>query len=396
MLIQSKYFSIHNSISSIPITDYDEAILLISRLRSNDKSLYGLRYRSMICTIVRNDPHILEFILRHLIIGFSHIVIYDNNRIFSGHDIIIKNLLAPFIAAEVVTHVPWEQNSTDFLPNGNKNSNSKECLNKYGKNADWVTVLDTDEYFYYEKENMTMHRLNDLLLELENNSLCAISVYWTMMYGEGRILKQNKSLFQSYSRICQIVGQTKILARLNYTIYDIPHSARCSVTNLTSKTWPSNKYSKIGIIHYYSKSIQEFLLKGDQSIPPYIRKPLATYDDAGRICNKIELIYAEDYRRIFLDSYAQLEKLSSLKLKYLLSPPGLNVKQMPDYPLFIYLKYRCAKRQEFDNEKYLNINPDVKKLLDNGTFTDGLHHFMASFLTGIKGCWKTDSYSICE
>jgi hypothetical protein len=66
MLIQSKYFSIHNSISSIPITDYDEAILLISRLRSNDKSLYGLRYRSMICTIVRNDPHILEFILRHL------------------------------------------------------------------------------------------------------------------------------------------------------------------------------------------------------------------------------------------------------------------------------------------------------------------------------------------
>jgi hypothetical protein len=118
------------------MSDYDQSILLISRLRSQDKSLYGLRYRSMICTVVRNDPHLLEFLLRHLIIGFSHIVIYDNNRILSGHDIIIKNLLEPFITSGFVTYVPWQQNSIDSLPNGDKNSNSEQCLKDYGKDAD--------------------------------------------------------------------------------------------------------------------------------------------------------------------------------------------------------------------------------------------------------------------
>jgi hypothetical protein len=217
------------------------------------------------------------------------------------------------------------------------------------------------------------------------------------MYGEGRILKQNNTLFESYPRICKIIGQTKILARLKYTIYDIPHNAICNnITKLNSKTWTSNKYSNIGIIHYYSKSVEEFLLKGDQSIPPYIRKPIATYQDTGPVCDKIRFNYSQDYQRTFFDIYLQLERMSSLKLINLLPPPGLNIKEMPDYSLFIHLKYRCAKKQEFDEENYFKINPDAKKLVDNGTFSDGLHHFMSHFLNGTKGCWKNDYYSICE
>jgi hypothetical protein len=399
VLICSQYSPNQKSIVWTTTTDFDKAVALISRIRSDYRSLHGLRYRSMICTVVRNDPHILEFILRHLISGFSHIVIYDNNRIFAGHDIIIKNLLAPFIAAGVVTHVSWGQESIDSLPNGIKNGNTGECFEKYGKDADWVMVLDTDEYFYYEKQDFSVNKLNDLLVELEKKSVCAISLYWTMMYGEGRVLKPNGTLFDLYPRICKVFGLTKVLARLKYTEIDIPHNAKCKHnTNLTALTWSSNQNPKIELIHYYSKSVEEFLLKRDQSILPYSREPTVSYRDSGPICNRFKFVYSEDYQRAFLYIYEQFEKLSSLKLINLLPPPGLNIKHLtiPEYALFIYMKYRCIKRQEFDNEKYLSTNPVVKKLIENGTYTDGLHHFMINFLTGVKGCWRANNQSICE
>ena len=71
----------------------------------------------MICTVVRNDPHLVEFVLRHLIVGFSHIVVYDNNRILADYHSNITTILAPFIAAGAVTHLPWSQNTTELIEN---------------------------------------------------------------------------------------------------------------------------------------------------------------------------------------------------------------------------------------------------------------------------------------
>lgn len=67
-----------------------------------------------------------------------------------------------------------------------------------------------------------------------------------------------------------------------------------------------------------------------------------------------------------------------------------------EYALFMHLKYRCAKREEFDHEKYLSVNPDAKQAIENGTVTDGLQHFMLNFAKGGRGCWTTGTYSICE
>lgn len=43
----------------------------------------GTKYRAMVCTITRADPHLREFVVRNLLAGFDHIVIYDNNRVSS-------------------------------------------------------------------------------------------------------------------------------------------------------------------------------------------------------------------------------------------------------------------------------------------------------------------------
>ncbi|CAF2872835.1 unnamed protein product [Rotaria sp. Silwood2] len=382
---------------SIPVfvSEFDEAVKIISGLRLKSTSLYGLKYRAMICTIVRNDPHLLEFLLRHLITGFSHIVIYDNNRILSGYDMNISNLLAPFIAADVVTHIPWYQNTTNLLPNDIKNQNSVECLNNYAKDADWVAILDTDEYFYYEKKNTAVNTLNDLLLELEKNHRCGVHVPWTMTYGEAKVLRQNKTLFEAYPRMCGIYGLNKVLARAALANFNIPHGTSCKLNNYSTASLGSNNISKTSLVHYYSKSMEEHLVKVDQSIPPYIRVPISSYR-LKHICTRDKVKYAEDYENAFLRSYKRLEAMHSLQIVNLRPSPSLNIKQMTDYALYIHLKYRCAKRHEFDNDKYLSINPSVKEQVKNGSLPDGFYHFMANFLKGAVGCWRTHNDSFCE
>ncbi|CAF3776020.1 unnamed protein product [Rotaria sp. Silwood1] len=379
-------------------SNFDEAVKLISRLRSNYSSIHGLRYRSMICTIVRNDHYIAEFLLRHIISGFSHIVVYDNNRISAGYDSNISAVLEPFIAAGVVTHVPWQQNTTELFLFEYQEIQAHECINKYGIHADWVAYFDIDEYFYFEKQNVSVNTLNDLLVELEQYPLCAIRIRWTYMYGEGTMLRPNRPLFESYPRICKAALQTKVLGRANNTIFHIPHEAFCKNTsNQTVLTWTQRNNAKIALIYYRSKSIEEYLVKVDQSMPPYIRTPMEYYVHSNvTVCDIMEFGFAEDYRRIFINTYKQLKMLHSLTPIDLLSPPGLVLNETYYYKLDMHLKYRCAKRQEFDHERYLNINPDVKEAIRNHTYTDGLHHFMATFSSGAKGCWRTGIYSVCE
>jgi hypothetical protein len=393
--VREGWYETSSTLFNNPTEDFDKAIKLISTIRSNFTSLYGLRYRSVLCTIVRNDPHLLEYLVRNLISGFSHIVVYDNNRILAGYDMNITNLLAPFIAAGVVTHVPFYQNSTELLLSHVIKDKSAECVQKYGKYADWTAVFDTDEYFYYEKENASVHTINDLLVELEQKHICAARIPWSMMYGEAKVLKQKKTLFEAYTRKCKLHYLTKVLSRASHTQYEMPHHAACIIQNYTTQILISNNKSTIGLVHYYSKSIEEYLEKADKSTPPNIRVPLASYDQ-GPNCNLTKFAYSVDYKRMFLNTYNQLNALHSLKQNYLHPTPNLNIKTMPDYALYIHLKYRCANRQEFDNEKYLSMHADVKAAVEKGTLVDGLYHFMANFHTGVKGCWKTDTHSVCE
>ncbi|CAF4048348.1 unnamed protein product [Rotaria sordida] len=337
-------------LSSVKLqSNFDEAVKLISRLRSNYSSIHGLRYRSMICTIARNNPHIAEFLLRNIISGFSHIVVYDNNRILAGYDSNISTVLEPFIAAGVVTHVPWQQNTTKLLQFKYQQTQAKECITKYGIHADWVAYIDTDEFFYFEKQNVAANTLNDLLVELEQHPLCAIGIRWIYMYGEGRMLRPNRTLFESYPRICKTGLQKKVLGRAN------------------------------------------------QGFPPYMVSPIQYYTYTEKVvCDIMEFNYSQDYRRIFINAYKQLKMLYSLTPIDLLPSSGLNLNQTSFHALSMHLQYRCAKKQEFDNERYLTINPGAKEAIRNRTYTDGLHHFMATFSSGAKGCWKTDTYSICE
>jgi len=116
------------------------------------RSSHGKRHRSLICALTRNEGHLREWVVRNLLAGFGHIVLYDNNQVENGIDLDIRPMLAPFLAA--VTLVSWNQNaSATHLSNDAKNTNSQECVAAYGNLADWVTVMDTDEVFYLQRND---------------------------------------------------------------------------------------------------------------------------------------------------------------------------------------------------------------------------------------------------
>jgi len=259
--------------SSVFNNNFTKTVAIINSIRSNATSVLGLQYRAIICTIVRNDPHIVEFLLRNLISGFSHFVLYDNNRISVGFDDNLTDILAPFITAGVLTYVPWYQNTTTLLTNKLKRIGAYECITKYTAYADWIAYFDTDEYFYHERMNKGVDNLNDLLLEMEHDNICALQVSFTQMYGETQMLKPNATLLESYPRVCQMRGIGKVIANPRHAKFRVPHWVSCKEKDfMIKKVSPSND-STIGLAHYYSKSIEEYLEKIDKSMPPFIRNP---------------------------------------------------------------------------------------------------------------------------
>jgi len=86
----------------------DNTVEHIRRLGNQGVSRTGKDFRSLICCLTRNDMHLREFVVRNLLAGFGHIVIYDNNQVESGIDYDVRETLAPFTAQGAVTLVPWQ------------------------------------------------------------------------------------------------------------------------------------------------------------------------------------------------------------------------------------------------------------------------------------------------
>ena len=273
----------------------DNTVEDIRRLGNPGVSTTGKDFRSLICCITRNDMHLREFVVRNLLAGFGHIVIYDNNQVESGIDYSVREMLAPFVAQGAVTLVPWQQDDTGkHVSNEAKNGNSQDCVNTYGARADWVAIMDTDEVFYLHHDpaaqGATPHTsgssssssssssstaigtlprfLNDL--ERRSPTACGISFPWRMMYGEHRFLKPCDLLLDGYRRVCKIHAATKLLFRPEWShLHGLPHGMSCTNPDGVQYTSADGTFQQMmpdytqhsHLVHYYQKSTEEWLVK---------------------------------------------------------------------------------------------------------------------------------------
>ena len=63
-------------------------------------------YRMLLCSQAAGEgPYVLEWLLHHLLLGFDHVVLYDNNPSWSRDEMAAR--ARPFQEAGWLTYVPW-------------------------------------------------------------------------------------------------------------------------------------------------------------------------------------------------------------------------------------------------------------------------------------------------
>jgi hypothetical protein len=106
VVLRQRTESVHFDWESVNSSASDAAVVQrVLELGNAGESRQGRPHRSLICTITRNDPHLREYVVRNLLAGFGHIVVYDNNQVRSQSD---HNLIP---LAAVSHHTPTSRRS---------------------------------------------------------------------------------------------------------------------------------------------------------------------------------------------------------------------------------------------------------------------------------------------
>ena len=86
---------------------------------------------------VKDEARFLpEWLAHHVNLGFQHVYVYDNNS-SDG----IADVLAPFAARGLVTHVPW-------APVPASPAAEYDFLHRFGAACGWVAFFDADEFLF--------------------------------------------------------------------------------------------------------------------------------------------------------------------------------------------------------------------------------------------------------
>jgi len=110
-------------------------------------------------TIYGGGDRLKEWITFHLMVGFDHIVVYDNTgaNIPVNKKMDITNLthITNMFPRHQVTHVNWPHkicnNNRPMHPNPGERSSQyaaeSSCLERFGPRTEWMASMDIDEYF---------------------------------------------------------------------------------------------------------------------------------------------------------------------------------------------------------------------------------------------------------
>lgn len=105
------------------------------------------RQEMAICTIFQNEgPWLKEWIEFHRLQGVTHFYLYNNNSTDN-----YLTVLQPYINQNVVTLVEWpytydEGDHAHWIQI--QTGAYRNCIKKWGKEIDWLAVIDSDEFLF--------------------------------------------------------------------------------------------------------------------------------------------------------------------------------------------------------------------------------------------------------
>lgn len=128
------------------------------------------KYKVAICAIFQDEADYLEeWIEFHRIVGVDHFYLYNN---FSKDNYL--EILMPYIEKEIVTLSDWP------IPQGQMSA-YKDCVERYGCEANWIGFIDLDEFVVPNKYN----NIYEFLKQFEKNRPLVL-MYWKIFGTSGR------------------------------------------------------------------------------------------------------------------------------------------------------------------------------------------------------------------
>lgn len=211
-------------------------------------------YFAVICTIALDEePYIDEWIQYHLLLGFSHIYIYDNSE---------TNTLQGKESNQV-TIIPFPGNQQMLI--------SRDLfVTQYKHKHKWVAHIDVDEFIVLKKHSSII----DFLQEYDDCE--SIALNWKMFGTANEVYYQNEPVTKRFRYCSKDVNEHyKCISKLNMIYKCISshrpmlHSGHIYDTNRrkVEDIFHPNGTDDIACIHhYYSKSEEEFRKKINRSM----------------------------------------------------------------------------------------------------------------------------------
>eukprot|EP01041_Mallomonas_annulata_P002493 gene2493-4849_t len=223
-------------------------------------------------TVVKNDANtVLQWVSWHLLLGFDHLVIYDNNSTDN-----IRESLQPFIQYGYVE----VHNNDDIIAVPAQIRTYNLVLQKCKKlGITWLATIDVDEYIVLYKHTC----MKDFLQRYESNStIGGIAINWRRMTPpKGKIwmtrnetggaifktIMEEQELFTGESNLhiktIAFVNRTTGYTHMHFAKY-IPTATAVSPTLLRAITSAVNKPpddTDATLLHFHTRSFEEYLYK---------------------------------------------------------------------------------------------------------------------------------------
>jgi len=139
---------------------------------------------SIICCIAKlEEDYIKEWILYHLDIGFSKVVIFDNNELYNKDS--LENSLADFVrngSLQIINYLGLKAAQITAY---------RECFDNF--DFDWCAFIDCDEFITFSNKS-GFNNINDYLQTIDS-TYDIIHVNW-MCYGDNNLIYKKKGSVQ--------------------------------------------------------------------------------------------------------------------------------------------------------------------------------------------------------
>ena len=208
-------------------------------------------YYATICAIAKNEESFIkEWVEYHLLTGFEHIYIYDNNS-----RVPISEALSEYIDSSLATVI----NSTrDVDP---QRIAYMDCLQKYGSQCKWMAFIDIDEFIVPKSE----HDIRDILDRYIDYG--GLAIHWKIFGSGGHRTRPDGGVIKNYNKVISFDSHIKSIVQPSkvdkvFTPHSFGYRDGSFCVNedyVPVASYQSYHISRtVQINHYYYKSLEDF------------------------------------------------------------------------------------------------------------------------------------------